>query len=85
MPERLPSSSPVDTIHGNTQRLIHDLLHVSEVTHAISDGDFGHVQDLPGNLAMIFRAVGSKNYCTEILYFMHNLKFVWKGDGFECV
>ncbi|KAJ7687362.1 hypothetical protein B0H17DRAFT_939446 [Mycena rosella] len=85
MPERLPSSSPVDNIHGNTQRLIHDLLHVSEVTRAISDGDFGRIEDLLGNLAMIFRGAGSKNYCTEILYFMHNLKFVWKGDGFECV
>ncbi|KAJ7443987.1 hypothetical protein FB451DRAFT_1189776 [Mycena latifolia] len=82
-PERLPSSSPVDNIHGNTQRLIHDLLHVSEVTRAISDGDFGRVEDLLGNLAMIFRGAGSKNYCTKILYFIHNLRFVWKGDGFD--
>ncbi|KAJ7455167.1 hypothetical protein FB451DRAFT_1049047 [Mycena latifolia] len=82
-PECLPSSSPVDNIHGNTQRLIHDLLHVSEVTRAISDGDFGRVEDLLGNLAMIFRGAGSKNYCIEILYFVHNLKFVWKGDGFN--
>ncbi|KAJ7211405.1 hypothetical protein GGX14DRAFT_362904 [Mycena pura] len=83
MPERCPSTSPVDDIHGNTRRLIHDLLHVAEVTHAISDGDFGRVEDLLGNLAMIFRGAGSKNYCTEILYFMHNMKYVWKGDGFD--
>ncbi|KAJ7914007.1 hypothetical protein B0H13DRAFT_1712280 [Mycena leptocephala] len=85
MPERSPSTAPVDNIHGNTRRLIHDLLHVAEVTRAIADGDFGRVEDLLGNLAMIFRGAGSKNYCTEIMYFIHNLKYVWKGDGFESV
>ncbi|KAJ7838985.1 hypothetical protein B0H13DRAFT_2677309 [Mycena leptocephala] len=83
MPERSPSTAPVDNIHGNTRRLIHDLLHVAEVTRAIADGDFGRVEDLLGNLAMIFRGAGSKNYCTEIMYFIHNLKYVWKGDGFD--
>ncbi|KAF7324360.1 hypothetical protein MSAN_02522500 [Mycena sanguinolenta] len=80
-PERL--TSPVDVINGNTRKLIHDLLHVAEVTRAVAAGDFGRVEDLLGNLAMIFRGAGSKNYCTEILYFMHNLKYVWKGDGFD--
>jgi hypothetical protein len=83
MPERSPSTAPIDNIHVNTHRLIHDLLHVAEVTRAIADGDFGRVEDLLGNLAMIFRGAGSKNYCTEIMYFMHNLKYVWKGDEFE--
>jgi hypothetical protein len=83
MPIRSPSTIPTDVIHGNTRKLIHDLLHVAEVTRAISAGDFGRVEDLLGNLAMIFRGAGSKNYSTEILYFMHNLKYVWKGDGFE--
>ncbi|KAJ6536231.1 hypothetical protein B0H19DRAFT_962812 [Mycena capillaripes] len=84
MPERSsPSTTPVDNVHGNIRRLIHDLLHVAEVTRAISAGDLGRVEDLLGNLAMIFRGAGSKNYCTEILYFVHNLKYVWKGDGFE--
>ncbi|KAJ7848020.1 hypothetical protein B0H14DRAFT_3453381 [Mycena olivaceomarginata] len=83
MPIRSPSTIPTDVIHGNTRKLIHDLLHVAEVTRAISAGDFGRVEDLMGNLAMIFRGAGSKNYSTEILYFMHNLKYVWKGDGFD--
>ncbi|KAJ7917781.1 hypothetical protein B0H13DRAFT_1869952 [Mycena leptocephala] len=85
MPERSPSTAPIDNIHANTRRLIHDLLHVTEVTRGIADGDFGRVEDLLGNLAMIFRGAGSKNYCTEIMYFIHNLKYVWKGDGFEGV
>ncbi|KAK7035128.1 hypothetical protein R3P38DRAFT_3312220 [Favolaschia claudopus] len=79
-PERNPSSSPVDNLRENTRRLVHD---VAEVTRAISDCDFGRVEDLLGNLAMIFRGAGSKNYCTEILHFIHNLKYVWKGDGFD--
>ncbi|KAK7016044.1 hypothetical protein R3P38DRAFT_2542966, partial [Favolaschia claudopus] len=82
-PERNPSSSPVDNLRENTRRLVHDLLYVAEVTRAISDCDFGRVEDLLGNLAMIFRGAGSKNYCTEILHFIHNLKYVWKGDGFD--
>ncbi|KAF7343538.1 hypothetical protein MSAN_01974300 [Mycena sanguinolenta] len=85
MPDRCTTTSAPDNVHGNIRKLIHDLLHVAEVTRAISAGDFGRVEDLLGNLAMIFRGAGSKNYCTEILYFMHNLKYVWKGDGFECV
>ncbi|KAK7041186.1 hypothetical protein R3P38DRAFT_2768556 [Favolaschia claudopus] len=82
-PERNPSSSPGDNLRENTRRLVHDLLYVAEVTRAISDCDFGRVEDLLGNLAMIFRGAGSTNYCTEILHFIHNLKYVWKGDGFD--
>ncbi|KAJ7690873.1 hypothetical protein B0H17DRAFT_856230, partial [Mycena rosella] len=65
-----------DDINANTRKLVRDLLHVAEVTRAISARDFGRVEDL-GNLAMIFRGAGSKSYCTEILYFIHNLKYVW--------
>ncbi|KAJ6579121.1 hypothetical protein DFH09DRAFT_866630, partial [Mycena vulgaris] len=82
-PTRSPSTTPPDIVRENTRKLIHDLLYVAEVTRAISSGDFGRVEDILSNLAMIFRGAGSKNYCTEILYFMHNLKYVWKGDGFD--
>ncbi|KAF8215599.1 hypothetical protein K438DRAFT_1560841 [Mycena galopus ATCC 62051] len=82
MPDRSSTANP-DIIYGNTRKLLHDLLHVAEVTRAISDGDFGRVEDLLGNLAMIFCGAGSKNYCTEILHLIHNFKYIWKGDGFE--
>ncbi|KAF8871290.1 hypothetical protein BD779DRAFT_1631677 [Infundibulicybe gibba] len=74
-----------DRAHQNVRLLIHDLLYVAEVTRAISDGDWGRVEDILPNLAMIFRGAGSKNYCVEILHFIRNMKKVWKGDGFECV
>ncbi len=90
LPEPSPSKPTYlrpskDVIHQNTRLLIHDLLYVAEVTRAISDGDFGRVEDILPNLAMMFRGAGGKNYCTEILHFMHNMKKVWKGDGFEYV
>ncbi len=78
-------SSPGDYIHSNVRLLIHDLLYVMEVTRAISDGDFGRVEDVLPNLAMMFRGAGSKNYCSEILMFIHNMRKVWKGSGFEYV
>ncbi|PBK86073.1 hypothetical protein ARMGADRAFT_873934, partial [Armillaria gallica] len=61
----------------NTHLLIHDLLYVTEVTCAISDSNFGWVEDILPNLAMMFCGAGGKNYCTEILHFMHNMKKVW--------
>ncbi|KAJ7254794.1 hypothetical protein C8J57DRAFT_1020428, partial [Mycena rebaudengoi] len=66
-----------DVVRENTRKLVHDLLYVAEVTRAVSDGDFRRVEDILGNLAMMFRGAGSKNYCTEILHFTHNLKKVW--------
>jgi hypothetical protein len=79
------TQTPTDDVRENTRRLIYNLLYVAEVTRAISAGDFGRVEDLLGNLAMMFRGAGSKKYCTEILYFTYNLKKVWKGDGFEYI
>ena len=58
-----------------------DLLYVAELVWAISDGDWGRVEDIIGPLAMIFRGAGSNNYSTELLHFLHNLKLVW-GDDF---
>ena len=82
--EDINCSDPVmDKAHQNTRLLVHDLLYVAEVTRAISAGDWGRVEDILPQLAMIFRGAGSKNYCTEILHFIHNLKKVWKGEGFE--
>ena len=48
-----------------------------ELTSAISEGNFGRVEDLLPILAKIFRGAGSNNYCTEILHFITNLKYIW--------
>jgi hypothetical protein len=66
-----------DTIFHNTCKLIRDLLYVSELVSAISDGDIGRVEDLFPSLTRIFRGAGSNNYSLEILHFIHSVKKVW--------
>jgi hypothetical protein len=73
-----------DIAHRNTCILTRDLLYVAELTRAISDGDWGRVEDIISNLAMMFRGAGSNNYCSEILHFIFNLKKVW-GEDFGSV
>src|SRR5262245_25808448 len=69
---------PLDDIaHQNIILLTRDLLYMIELTSAISQGDFGRIEDLLPSLAKIFRGAGSNNYCTEILHFIANLKHVW--------
>ena len=69
---------PLDDIaHQNTLLLTRDLLYVIELTSAISEGDFGRVEDLLPVLARIFRGAGSNNYYMEILHFLTNLKYIW--------
>lgn len=72
------------TAHQNLRLLVHDLLRLAEVTRAIAAGDWGRIEDMLGELAMMFRGAGSNNYCTEILHFIHNLKKVW-GEDFAYV
>ncbi|KIJ57647.1 hypothetical protein HYDPIDRAFT_44852 [Hydnomerulius pinastri MD-312] len=66
-----------DNAHRNLRILTRDLLYVMELTQATADGDFGRIEDILGNLAMIFRGAGSNNYCSEILHFLFNLKKLW--------
>ena len=71
------STLDTDSVHYNIRLLTRDLLYVLELVHAMSAGDFGRIEDILGNLAMIFRGAGSNNYCSEILHFLYNLKKVW--------
>jgi hypothetical protein len=70
-----------DRAHQNIHLLTQDLLYVAELLHAVSDGDYGCIEDILGNMAMMFWGGGSNNYCTELLHFIFNLKMVW-GDDF---
>ena len=72
--------SSADLARRNLLLLTHDLLYVIELIRAISDGDWGRIEDILGNLAMMFRGAGSNNYCAEILHFIHNLKKVWTPE-----
>ena len=66
-----------DIAHQNIIILTRDLLYMIELTSAISDGDFGRVEDILPVLAKIFRGAGSNNYCTEILHLIANLRYIW--------
>ncbi|KAG2349494.1 hypothetical protein BDR05DRAFT_853803, partial [Suillus weaverae] len=69
-----------DTAHHNLQLLTCDLLYILELTSAISHGDWGRIEDILRNLAMIFHRARSNNYCSEILHFLFNLKKVWTPE-----
>lgn len=71
---------PIDNMNRNLRILTRDLLYVFELTRAISDGDFGRVDDMLGYLALIFCGAGSNIYCTEFLHFIFNLKFIWTPE-----
>ncbi|KAF8551153.1 hypothetical protein OG21DRAFT_1513121 [Imleria badia] len=79
-PSRTQHVEPIDNVNRNLRILTRDLLYVLELTHAISDGDFGRVEDMLGYLVMVFRGLGSNNYCTEILHFIFNLKRIWTPE-----
>lgn len=73
-----------DIIHENVTHLTHNLLYVAELVGAVSDSDFGCIEDGLPDLACIFCAAGLNNYSTEILHFLFNLKEVWTPE-FACV
>ena len=77
VPPYLDALDPLNDIaYQNTLLLTCDLLYMIELTLAISEGDFGHVEDLLPILAKIFQGARSNNYCTEILHFITNLKYI---------
>ncbi|KAF7358963.1 hypothetical protein MSAN_01236700 [Mycena sanguinolenta] len=69
-----------DVAFSNIRLLTRDLLVVAALVRAIADGDFGRVEDMLPQLAMMFRGAGCNKYCTEILHFLHNLKHVWTPE-----
>ena len=65
-----------DKAHHNLRLLTH-LLYMIELIHAFSDGDWGCIEDILVNIAMMFCGARSNHYCAEILYIIYNLKKVW--------
>ncbi|KAJ8083510.1 hypothetical protein PM082_009384 [Marasmius tenuissimus] len=76
----IPFENVSDPSHHNLQLLIRDLMYVRELVEAVSSGDFGRVEDILPDVAAIFKAAGSNNYCTEILHFLYNIKKVWTPE-----
>jgi hypothetical protein len=69
-----------DDAQRNTILLNRDFLIFFELSSAISSGDFGCVEILIGTLTMMFAGAGCKNYATELLHFIQNLKHVWTPE-----
>ncbi|RXW20346.1 hypothetical protein EST38_g5509 [Candolleomyces aberdarensis] len=69
-----------DKAHQNLRLLMRDVLYLLELVCAVKDGDFGRVEDILPHLAMIYRGAGSNNYCTETLYMIQNLKYIWTPE-----
>jgi hypothetical protein len=78
--KQMDSERPTDTAQHNLQLLTRDLLYVLELTSATSAGDWGRIEDILGNPAMMFCGAGSNNYCSEILHFLFNLKKIWTPE-----
>jgi hypothetical protein len=76
----LPTHHEDDRTHQNIRLLIHDLLYTTKLVHAVSDGDWGRIEDILGQLVMMFCGASANNYSTELLHFLHNLKLVWPKD-----
>ncbi|KAF9039934.1 hypothetical protein BJ165DRAFT_1392786 [Panaeolus papilionaceus] len=79
-PEDSPHFDPSDMIYNNTILLIRDLMYVMELVNATAAGDWGSIEDILPTLACMFRGARSKNYASEILYLLHNLKSVWTPE-----
>ena len=69
-----------DEAQQNTILLNRDFLMFFELSSAISSGDFGRVEILMGTITMMFAGAGCKNYTTELLHFIQNLKHVWMAE-----
>jgi hypothetical protein len=69
-----------DTALRNTILLNRDLLLFYELSLSISSGDFGRVELMLGTLTMMFAGAGCKNYTTEFLHFIQNMKNVWTPE-----
>jgi len=69
-----------DKAQRNTILLNRDFLMFFELSSAISSGDFGRVEILMGTITMMFAGAGCKNYTTELLHFIQNLKHVWTAE-----
>ncbi|KAL0062392.1 hypothetical protein AAF712_010738 [Marasmius tenuissimus] len=78
--ESVTPTDQQDPSYDNLRLLIRDLFYVRELVEAVSSGDFGRVEDILPDVAAIFKAAGSNNYCMEIMHFLYNVKKVWTPE-----
>lgn len=66
-----------DVVFSNQRLLLRDLLYVFMLKNAISDGDFGRIEDFLGVIAVHMTGAGLQQTADEIMHFIYNLKNVW--------
>lgn len=69
--------SKKDNLFYNVVLLNRDLLYLYEFQAAISSGDFGRLELMLGTLTRMFNGAGARNYSTEFLHLIQNLKISW--------
>jgi hypothetical protein len=79
-PDETENDPSKDKAHQNLRLLVRDVLYLLELVTAVKDGDFGRIEDILPHLAMIYRGAGSNNYCTECLWMIQNLKYIWTPE-----
>ncbi|KAJ7588946.1 hypothetical protein C8J56DRAFT_785093 [Mycena floridula] len=71
---QLPNKGHHDVLNQNIRLLTRELLYVVEIIRAVSDGDFGGVEDTYPDQWGRGR---SFNHSNEVLHWIHNVKKVW--------
>ena len=92
-PERFPDDSQYsdelsdhdheDLVYQNHRLLLRDTIYVVLLKRAISDADFGRIEDFLGVIAVGLLGGGLQDTCFEIMHFLYNLKNVW-SEQFGC-
>ena len=86
-PERFPDDSQYsdessdheheDQVYENHRLLLRDVTYVVLLKRAISDADFGRIEDFLGVIALGLLGGGLQDTCFEIMHFLYDLKNVW--------
>lgn len=69
-----------DGVRRNVKLLCRDLLRFHTFHRAVKSGDAGRIFELLGDFTIWFCGAGAKNYTTELLHFIRNLKKVWPPE-----
>ncbi len=69
-----------DQVFQNMRVMLRDLLYVVLLKDAISDGDFGRIEDFLGVLCIWFTGAEMEQTAEEIFQFIYYLKTIWSPE-----
>ncbi|KDR68635.1 hypothetical protein GALMADRAFT_256920 [Galerina marginata CBS 339.88] len=64
-------------VYKNHRLLFRDVIYIVLLKRAISDGDFGRIEDFLGVIALTLLAGDLEDTCFEIMHLLYDLKNVW--------